>query len=1059
MAFCDLLERGGRSYHVGVFGVNSAGANRFFFQPYLERPDLELSRPSTPVLYRGSVAVRRLGLKSKEVESRTEAQARYALNMWISSIRLSTVENDLLNQIYTEVLINRKDEHRIIEQELLWPNYYTDSQSKPLEEVSFEGRLQCRIAGTTEWKQYWCLIEPLKLSKLGDDSVMPQSIRRARLLFFMDEKDAEKARRKKRGPFAKQLPAENYAVFEVVNVMEAFAMFPDKEDLVNMSTIFKVCGGLIQFHPKADEVIQTQVSSRTNFDGKHNFLLCMATTQAEMTKWLNTIWSCFALNDRQPGHYDPSKKPLMNELITPDSLAFNITQRLSLDQEDPLFLNVDEVSELIDMKDLSLEDYKSQLMNMIELKVAAANEPPKPNSILFQPPNQNDPKYQLRRAAEDVQASMVRPELNVVDSPSTDDEMSPKTANEDFDDIKHGEQAQLSPTRQKLADEIAQIKMDGPSSKVASAKTVASPSPSKMKRPLSLVEDESRKNARTTIHSPTDTSSEEEEEERKPKAKAAAAPIFVFGMLDALKSQEKPKEETETLEHEEKLSERKKKNAIGQKEKLVREKAKRTIVGPISKRRLLPSRRSRIPELLPTITEQSPAGSPRSQTKTLKTPKQKGKARVAEKEKVLSPSEEETDSSEGDYESVPSPMKSSVSSLDDPAATASESESEASSSASQSSISSKDKVKKKIIVRGPNGEKREVSDESSSSDESDVDKATKQMPRKSFNSSHAVRHHAEDQLEKRQLERERREIVELRAKLDSERRRLENEREELHQEKLEHGSSVSYSGRSRAPSVHSVAYAPIAPLVPLAPLAVQQIPYHSYQPHSARSASLVEGYGAYPYGMQMPYTPSMYRTGSPTPSESASAIMEREPGTYQPMPGSNAPPESGEQELDEQPQGLMRAIVAAQKTRSMSYDPRSVAAARPMPARRSAASASDVGVPTRSHVTARSRSVVDSRSSVGSGAYPVPQMVPLAYPNMVYPNMSYPVMPNPYGYAPQQPYPQVAQQQPYSQMSQPYAPQQMMYPGAMPPSNTGLRMGGYMPPQGQPPYMQQPRRQ
>lgn len=75
-----------------------------------------------------------------------------ALNEWVQCIRLAMFEECLLNSVYTEQFLAARGELLALKNQVKSTNG----------NVSVEGRLRIRVAGNTEWQEYYCVVETRK---------------------------------------------------------------------------------------------------------------------------------------------------------------------------------------------------------------------------------------------------------------------------------------------------------------------------------------------------------------------------------------------------------------------------------------------------------------------------------------------------------------------------------------------------------------------------------------------------------------------------------------------------------------------------------------------------------------------------------------------------------------------------------------------------------------------------------------------------------------------------------------------------------------------------------
>ncbi|KAJ9066908.1 hypothetical protein DSO57_1004990 [Entomophthora muscae] len=185
-----------------VFILNSAGANRFFFQ----------------------------------------TQSADELSIWILALRLSCFEAGLLHEWYTALMF---------ETELYAPLLSEGGAS------GYSGFVEMRCSGILEWCRYWMTIRS----------------------------DAE-------GPTLTFSPAKYSTdlVFTVESLQQAYAIFPDQEELMDHASVLRLDGSVRALRdPAVDQA-------------NPPFILIMATTQREMLDILIAAFDAFRLHNR-PRHY------------------------------------------------------------------------------------------------------------------------------------------------------------------------------------------------------------------------------------------------------------------------------------------------------------------------------------------------------------------------------------------------------------------------------------------------------------------------------------------------------------------------------------------------------------------------------------------------------------------------------------------------------------------------------------------------------------------------------------------------------------------------------------
>ncbi|RUS20485.1 hypothetical protein BC937DRAFT_95107 [Endogone sp. FLAS-F59071] len=260
-----------------VFALNSAGANRFLLQT---------------------------------TDNRT-------LNRWVSAIRLSCFEISKLHEIYTRTLLSRPSLKDIL-----------DKHS-----AKFEGYLQVRFTGSTEWQRYWVVVSDKRDEKkiFGKKPV----VSRGQCLFFETKKSKN-------------------PIMTLVNVFQAYAVYPETPHLVEKATMFKVEGSLFG---------STKSSSPTE-SKPSSFVLMMTSTTKEMASWLVATFDAFKLYGRP--------NALLDSFSEPKSMCF--AQPSAETDSGRLFLELEEV-EHIPMRGETLADIKMVFNDILQSKTQPRQSP------------------------------------------------------------------------------------------------------------------------------------------------------------------------------------------------------------------------------------------------------------------------------------------------------------------------------------------------------------------------------------------------------------------------------------------------------------------------------------------------------------------------------------------------------------------------------------------------------------------------------------------------------------------------------------------------------------
>jgi hypothetical protein len=227
---------------------------------------------------------------------------------WICAIRLSCYESARLCEVYTRNFMTR--------------GTWSDILAKPM--TKMEGFVQVRFTGSTEWRKYWVVVSDRKDEKklFGKKSVVAHG----QVSFYETKKS--------------KTPAVS-----VVNVTQAYTLYPEAPQLVDMATMLKIEG------VSNDEFTSCYI---------------MGATSRELVQWLTGTFDAFKLYGR------PSR--LLND---PSNItALNFGESLTGDMP-RLFLEVAEVSQ-VNVQG-SLLDNKVQFSGILLAKMSQQMNQPSRN--------------------------------------------------------------------------------------------------------------------------------------------------------------------------------------------------------------------------------------------------------------------------------------------------------------------------------------------------------------------------------------------------------------------------------------------------------------------------------------------------------------------------------------------------------------------------------------------------------------------------------------------------------------------------------------------------------
>ncbi|KAI8146745.1 hypothetical protein BJV82DRAFT_576268 [Fennellomyces sp. T-0311] len=227
-----------------------------------------------------------------------ETDRNTELEKWVRAIRLSCFEGTRIHEIYTKKFIMRNknvqdgDDDDDVEEDLL---------SKPMSKM--EGFVQVRFANSNEWQKYWVVVSDRRSEKklFGKKSVPSHG----QLMFY----ESKKAK---------------HPIMTLVNVTQAYTVYPETPQLIDMVTLLKVDGRV----PGEDEP-QDMDPSLANTTS----VLLMTSSTIELVQWLVGVFDAFKLYGRPSG--------LIRDPTNPGALNFG-----EIVSGDRLFLEVDELQQM-----------------------------------------------------------------------------------------------------------------------------------------------------------------------------------------------------------------------------------------------------------------------------------------------------------------------------------------------------------------------------------------------------------------------------------------------------------------------------------------------------------------------------------------------------------------------------------------------------------------------------------------------------------------------------------------------------------------------------------------
>ncbi|KAG1835076.1 hypothetical protein EV424DRAFT_1551768 [Suillus variegatus] len=301
-----------------------------------------------------------------------------ALESWATALRLSAWEKSRLEEMYTAHLIR-----------------ITLLEGKDTRTTLVRGRMEgwvlIRVAGQTDWKRMWMVIsgsqtlytEPGAPSTTTGTTPTPK--KRMSNLFSRDHSPEPLPMKPLLALYASPRPRDKkHPLLTLREVSQAFAVYPERPELINRSTLMKI-EGLI-----GDEETAGTMKRR------EGWLLIMpeleaGNTQAsEMLKWLVALHDAFELYGRPKVYtWDPRD---------PVSLMFAYPVNPG---RDLLFLDR-EVAESMDPRDDRTSAIRNRLLNILHSRMpglrAVSAPPPLPPICLGVDPN----RPQQQQPSQDV---------------------------------------------------------------------------------------------------------------------------------------------------------------------------------------------------------------------------------------------------------------------------------------------------------------------------------------------------------------------------------------------------------------------------------------------------------------------------------------------------------------------------------------------------------------------------------------------------------------------------------------------------------------------------------
>ncbi|ORX41110.1 hypothetical protein BD324DRAFT_42831 [Kockovaella imperatae] len=245
---------------------------------------------------------------------------------WATGLRLAAWERARLEEIYTGHLIKSEG---------------MDTAPSQLVRGRMEGWVRVRVMGGTDWKRLWVV---LSTPDVGKDDLQEKKNRRRSLFGIGDSKDKDPVQEPNTGERMASFYLEqrtqrnqtsNTPVLTITNVSQAYAVFPERLEVMSQSNLMKVVGringdlvtiegrlrdsGWALIMPEAPDAVSGSPSQSS------------ASPLSDMMRWVTGFHDVFELYGR-PGNYSWDVKD-------PKSLFFAYPQG---ERRGRLFLDIDE---------------------------------------------------------------------------------------------------------------------------------------------------------------------------------------------------------------------------------------------------------------------------------------------------------------------------------------------------------------------------------------------------------------------------------------------------------------------------------------------------------------------------------------------------------------------------------------------------------------------------------------------------------------------------------------------------------------------------------------------
>ncbi|KAI9252316.1 hypothetical protein BDA99DRAFT_178269 [Phascolomyces articulosus] len=265
-----------------------------------------------------------------------ETDRNTELERWVRAIRLSCFEGTRVHEIYTKKFIMRNKNIQTDDDD----DSETDEDLLAKSKSKMEGFVQVRFSGIGEWQKYWVVASDRKNEKklFGKKSVPSQG----HIMFY----ESKKAK---------------HPIMTLVNVSQAYTVYPETPQLIDMVTLLKVDGRIASEEEAVQQGEGGSVdgaaagAATTPSSANATSVLMMTSNTIELVQWLVGVFDVFKLYGR------PSQ--LIRDPTNPGALNFG-----EMVSGDRLFLEVDELEHL-DIRQDDMSKNRAILTQIIATKL------------------------------------------------------------------------------------------------------------------------------------------------------------------------------------------------------------------------------------------------------------------------------------------------------------------------------------------------------------------------------------------------------------------------------------------------------------------------------------------------------------------------------------------------------------------------------------------------------------------------------------------------------------------------------------------------------------------